>query len=422
MVIADHNGAFKPNTQSQVRFTQPGAVMKATASTAGAAKCACRTNAVEMGSWDYRTRAPSPGGGSAAPAATGLPVQPRCPGRLCLARPRAGRAHRRNQMQALRGARSECISAPAPCARLAPGTTFTLHGQARFDRADDDDGADLRHRAHRAPDAQQPERRHARRCRQAAGPGALRGRATSAAEPALQARAARRASARCTATASTRSAASRALPQQRRRRAWPAAASASDRARPADRDRGRSAGRGDPHRPRPPHQGAVPLAARRRQPQPPRPSLARRPHRRTRRRHRRHLGARGHAAGRAAPTGAAICCRASARKCWSISWKAISTGRWSSASLYNGRGQADAAAQPGSQGAGRGDRQRSALVSGRGGGHAHPAVLSGFKTQAMQDSQSGRRRLQPAGVRRQLRGRRASACSITRSRTMGRPN
>ncbi len=42
LVIADHNGAFRPNVQATVRFTPPGAVIKRTASTDGVRNSACR--------------------------------------------------------------------------------------------------------------------------------------------------------------------------------------------------------------------------------------------------------------------------------------------------------------------------------------------------------------------------------------------
>jgi type VI secretion system secreted protein VgrG len=55
MVIADHNAAFKPNAQATVWFTQPGAVMRADSIDRWRTESRLRTNAIEMGSWDYRT-------------------------------------------------------------------------------------------------------------------------------------------------------------------------------------------------------------------------------------------------------------------------------------------------------------------------------------------------------------------------------
>jgi uncharacterized protein involved in type VI secretion and phage assembly/uncharacterized protein (DUF2345 family) len=58
-------------------------------------------------------------------------------------------------------------------------------------------------------------------------------------------------------------------------------------------------------------------------------------------------------------------------------------------SLYNGRGQADAQNNQVAQGACAATGNAPAWFPGESGGHAHPAALSGIKTQAMSASQSG---------------------------------
>ena len=55
LVIADHNGAFRPNAQPSVEFTQPGAVMRADSIDRWRIESRLGTDAIEMGSWDYRT-------------------------------------------------------------------------------------------------------------------------------------------------------------------------------------------------------------------------------------------------------------------------------------------------------------------------------------------------------------------------------
>src|SRR5690606_3143359 len=55
LVIADHNGAFAPNTQPHVRFTQPGAVMREDSLDRWRSERHWHTNSVELQSWDYRT-------------------------------------------------------------------------------------------------------------------------------------------------------------------------------------------------------------------------------------------------------------------------------------------------------------------------------------------------------------------------------
>ena len=57
--------------------------------------------------------------------------------------------------------------------------------------------------------------------------------------------------------------------------------------------------------------------------------------------------------------------------------------------VYNGRGQADAQHNQVSAGAGTATGNAPAWFPGESGGHAHPAALSGIKTQAMQASQGG---------------------------------
>jgi uncharacterized protein (DUF2345 family) len=57
--------------------------------------------------------------------------------------------------------------------------------------------------------------------------------------------------------------------------------------------------------------------------------------------------------------------------------------------VYNGRGQADAQHNQVAGGAGVANGNAPAWFPGEAGGHAHPAALSGIKTQAMQSSQGG---------------------------------
>jgi type VI secretion system secreted protein VgrG len=55
MVIAYHNGSFKPNKQAQIRFTQSGAVMKEDGIDRWRTEVRQQTNALELSSWDYRS-------------------------------------------------------------------------------------------------------------------------------------------------------------------------------------------------------------------------------------------------------------------------------------------------------------------------------------------------------------------------------
>ncbi|MDN4037686.1 type VI secretion system Vgr family protein [Massilia sp. YIM B02443] len=55
LVIADRNGAFAPNAQSDVRFTQLGAVMREDSLDRWRTEWRLQTDAVELESWDYRS-------------------------------------------------------------------------------------------------------------------------------------------------------------------------------------------------------------------------------------------------------------------------------------------------------------------------------------------------------------------------------
>jgi uncharacterized protein involved in type VI secretion and phage assembly len=57
--------------------------------------------------------------------------------------------------------------------------------------------------------------------------------------------------------------------------------------------------------------------------------------------------------------------------------------------LYNGKGAADAQSNQVAQGGGSATGNASAWFPGEGAAHAHPAVLSGIKSQALQASQRG---------------------------------
>lgn len=138
MVIADHNGAFQPNVQSTVLFTQPGAVMKVDSIDRWRSEARWSTNAIEMSSWDYRAvnhRPVSSSGSGEAPMLTSRDT----PGAYAYQSREQGQRIADNQIQALEAARQMLVAA-GTVRTLSPGTTFTLHGQAQFDQASSDDG------------------------------------------------------------------------------------------------------------------------------------------------------------------------------------------------------------------------------------------------------------------------------------------
>jgi type VI secretion system secreted protein VgrG len=137
MVIADHNGTFKPNVQPTVRYTQPGAVMKDDSMDRWRCELRLQTNAVEMQSWDYRaldTRPVSCAG--ARPSGPEL-VSRDVPGQYAYSNRTAGQRIADRQLQALE-ARREVFTGAGTVRTLAPGTTFSLEGHAVHDLEDDD--------------------------------------------------------------------------------------------------------------------------------------------------------------------------------------------------------------------------------------------------------------------------------------------
>lgn len=139
LVIADHNGAFAPNVQSAVNFTQPGAVMKVDSIDRWRTEWRQQTNAIEMGSWDYRSLDQRPV--AAYGDASGATLLSRdAPGAYAYASREQGQRIAVRQLQALQAGKEVHVGA-GTVRTLSPGTTFSLHGHALFDAA----GGDERH-------------------------------------------------------------------------------------------------------------------------------------------------------------------------------------------------------------------------------------------------------------------------------------
>lgn len=138
LVIADHNGAFKPNAQATIDFTQPGAVMKLDSIDRWRSETRWSTSSIELRSWDYRAvndRPVSAAGTGTAPVLTSHDT----PGAYAYASREQGQRIADHQVQALACARQMHVAA-GTVRTLAPGTTFTLNGQFQFDQAAGDDG------------------------------------------------------------------------------------------------------------------------------------------------------------------------------------------------------------------------------------------------------------------------------------------
>jgi type VI secretion system secreted protein VgrG len=139
MVIADHNGTFKVNSQAQVNFTQPGAVMTDDSIDRWRTETRLLTNEIEMRSWDYRAINDRPVV-ALSTTNTGAPMLTSrdAPGIYAYQTREQGQRIADNQMRALDAAREVHIGA-GTVRTLAPGTTFTLNGQAQLDLAESDD-------------------------------------------------------------------------------------------------------------------------------------------------------------------------------------------------------------------------------------------------------------------------------------------
>jgi type VI secretion system secreted protein VgrG len=129
LVIADHNGAFKPNEQVNVRFTQPGAVMKEDSIDRWRTELRLRTNAVELTSWDYRSRS-TRDVSSAAQEEVSL-TRRDVPGVYAYQSRAQGERMAENQLQALQ-AKKEVHVGAGTVRTLSAGTRFRLQGHSRY--------------------------------------------------------------------------------------------------------------------------------------------------------------------------------------------------------------------------------------------------------------------------------------------------
>jgi type VI secretion system secreted protein VgrG len=152
LVIADHNGAFLSNVQADVRYTQPGTVMEEDSIDRWRVETRLQTNAVELASWDYRSRQMRSvaSNGDDSVALTGRDV----PGAYAYPSTEQGQRIADNQLHAYE-ARKEVYVGAGTVRTFAPGTTFTLHDHDRFEGRSEASFAILRvcHLAHNNLDA-----------------------------------------------------------------------------------------------------------------------------------------------------------------------------------------------------------------------------------------------------------------------------
>lgn len=128
LVIADHNGAFQPNAQAAVRFTQAGAVMREDSIDRWRMQASLLTSEVALQSWDYRSldqRASNAGSADDS----GIPLTARdVPGAYAYSGREHGQRLAERRLQALDVARKNMTGA-GTVRTMAPATRFALQGE-----------------------------------------------------------------------------------------------------------------------------------------------------------------------------------------------------------------------------------------------------------------------------------------------------
>ncbi|HEX9172394.1 MAG TPA: type VI secretion system tip protein TssI/VgrG, partial [Telluria sp.] len=138
LVIADHNGSFKANAQARVHFTQPGAVMQEDSIDRWHTTSRSVVRETAISSWDYRSRGARPVYAGADNDGSGFPLSSSdAPGAYAYPTREHGQRIANRHMQALAVAK-ETHTGAGTVRTFAPGTTFTLRGQAELDQADGD--------------------------------------------------------------------------------------------------------------------------------------------------------------------------------------------------------------------------------------------------------------------------------------------
>lgn len=127
LVIADHNGAFQPNAQSRVRFTQAGAVLKEDSLTQVQTHARVRTASLELASGDHRTLSlrPQQQSGQNLPASLAHLSVADLPGAYAYEDSAQGERLLQRQIEALDAQRHQG-QATGTVRTAAPATHFTL--------------------------------------------------------------------------------------------------------------------------------------------------------------------------------------------------------------------------------------------------------------------------------------------------------
>ena len=140
MVIADHNGAFVPNPQPTVRYTQAGASLPEDSITQWRERSALHTASLALGSHDYRSLAMRPQSQSADAAVGAAPLSELTlddvPAAYAYEDAAQGARLALRQMQAIDALRAQA-EGRGTVRSAAPATTFTLGDHPAHDGLDD---------------------------------------------------------------------------------------------------------------------------------------------------------------------------------------------------------------------------------------------------------------------------------------------
>nr|MBL8411526.1 type VI secretion system tip protein VgrG [Dechloromonas sp.] len=141
LVIADHNGAFKPNAQSRIRFTQAGATLSEDSLDSWFGQRSIDTAESNAQSWDYRSLSTRPQSAGSAISNGAMPktVAWHDPGQYAWQSSAHGERMLANQRQAL-DARLKQYHGEGTVRSAAPGSTFHLvdHPEHSLGQGDDD--------------------------------------------------------------------------------------------------------------------------------------------------------------------------------------------------------------------------------------------------------------------------------------------
>ena len=133
LVIADHNGAFHPNRQAEVRYHRNAATETSDSIQHWIEETRTLPNAVELSSWDYRTLSTRPVTAADLTASTPRVTQQIPAGQYAYATRDIGQRYATRRLEAV-DARAKISYGQGGVRTAIPATTFNLREHPRIDR------------------------------------------------------------------------------------------------------------------------------------------------------------------------------------------------------------------------------------------------------------------------------------------------